>query len=50
MDGVIEGRISAIGFRLDITTLVGARVPGTLCARAIRVPAAWFIDHIAVPI
>jgi hypothetical protein len=46
-DDVIEGRISENSFRRAITTLVGARVVGTLCAQAALVPAAFLIVRIA---
>lgn len=46
-DDVIEGRISENRFRRAITTLVGARVLGTLCAQAVLVPAAVVIVRVA---
>lgn len=46
-DDVIEGRVSENSFRRAITTLAGARVPGTLCAQAMLVPAALVIVRVA---
>jgi hypothetical protein len=46
-DDVIEGRVSENNFRRAITTLVGARVLGTLCAQVALVPAAFIIVRIA---
>ncbi|AJZ62450.1 MULTISPECIES: lipid II flippase Amj family protein [Paraburkholderia] len=46
-DDVIEGRVSENSFRRAITTLVGARVLGTLCAQAVLVPAAFLIVRVA---
>lgn len=46
-DDVIEGRVSDNSFRRAITTLVGARVLGTLCAQAVLVPAAFLIVRVA---
>ena len=46
-DDVIEGRTSENTFRRAITTLVGARVLGTLCAQVMLVPSAVSIVRIA---
>jgi hypothetical protein len=46
-DDVIEGRITENNFRRAITTLVGARVLGTLCAQEMLVPASLAVVRIA---
>ncbi|WGS51680.1 lipid II flippase Amj family protein [Paraburkholderia sp. D15] len=46
-DDVIEGRVAENGFRRAITTLVGARVVGTLLAQVLLVPAALVIVRVA---
>lgn len=46
-DDVIEGHVSENAFRRAITTLVGARVIGTMLAQAVLVPAALLIVRVA---
>lgn len=46
-DDVIEGRVTENRFRRAITTLIGARVVGTLLAQLMLVPAAFLIVRVA---
>jgi len=46
-DDVIEGRVTDGKFRRAITSLVGARVAGTVLAQFLLVPAATIITRIA---
>jgi hypothetical protein len=46
-DDVMEGRVTENRFRRAITTLIGARVVGTLLAQLMLVPAAFLIVRVA---
>ncbi|OLL27307.1 hypothetical protein BTH42_33495 [Burkholderia sp. SRS-W-2-2016] len=46
-DDVIEGRVTESRFRRAITTLIGARVVGTILAQAMLIPAALVIVRVA---
>jgi hypothetical protein len=46
-DDVIEGRVTENRFRRAITTLIGARVAGTVLAQAMLIPAALLIVRVA---
>jgi hypothetical protein len=46
-DDVIEGRVTENRFRRAITTLIGARVIGTVVAQAMLIPAALLIVRVA---
>ena len=46
-DDVIEGRVTENRFRRAITTLIGARVVGTILAQAMLIPAALLIVRVA---
>ena len=46
-DDVIEGRISDGRFRRVITSLLGARLAGTVLAQILLLPSATFIVRIA---
>jgi hypothetical protein len=46
-DDVIEGRVTENRFRRAITTLIGARVVGTVLAQAMLIPAALVIVRVA---
>jgi hypothetical protein len=46
-DDVIEGRVTENRFRRAITTLIGARVAGTILAQAMMIPAALLIVRAA---
>ena len=46
-DDVIEGRVTDNRFRRAITTLIGARVLGTILAQAMLIPAALLIVRVA---
>jgi len=46
-DDVIEGRVTENRFRRAITTLIGARVLGTILAQAMLIPAALLIVRVA---
>jgi hypothetical protein len=46
-DDVIEGRISDGRFRQAITSLLGARLGGTVLAQALFLPSAAIITRIA---
>ncbi len=44
---VIEGRVIESRFHRAITTLIGARVVGTIVAQAMLIPAALLIVRVA---
>jgi hypothetical protein len=46
-DDVIEGGVTENRFRRAITTLMGARVVGTILAQAMLIPAALLIVRVA---
>ncbi|SDI75181.1 lipid II flippase Amj family protein [Paraburkholderia phenazinium] len=46
-DDVIEGRVTENRFRRAITTLIGARVAGTVLAQLMLIPAALLIVRVA---
>ena len=46
-DDVIEGRVTENRFRRAITTLIGARVVGTILAQIMLIPAALLIVQVA---
>jgi Alternate to MurJ len=49
-DDVVEGRVSDSKFRRAITSLVGARLAGTVLAQLLLVPSATLITRIAAAI